>query len=424
MKSLVSPELAISFAQKDGSMFKKALLCRTGRFDGVFGQVEVTKLRLEQLAEKYKELRANPANENDYAPILLNHMRDVDLVKGRLMADLEVAEWKEIDGVMEYGLYGTLRIDEEEAKANVEAGKYAHISISYDEDTNEILEVSFVAVEAARGSIVLSKGGKKMELEKKLSTLAQKHKALAAAVKESRTVRREALKKMLSQRAELEEKALAAAKHAKELSVKVKAAQIKAQMLGFVKEGKVEPKVVREMNFAELAQFSETALKALMASYESRPVSRDVFQHGQSADNKTAQVDLSPAKMREAMALQKSGKKALAEGDDQKDEDKPKPPPAAVAGVRGEKDEKDPSLAEDDKDTKAMDMEEWAKCLEEMGAVHAKLSEMVDKLKKLGEDTQEMAEGEDEQEKKEEEQMAEEEPGAEDKDKAKKEGDQ
>ncbi|MDR3547945.1 MAG: hypothetical protein P4M11_06740, partial [Candidatus Pacebacteria bacterium] len=187
----------VNLAMQDGSYFRKALLCHTGTFDGLYGPITVTEQLLTCLADRYNKQRAKPKNDFDFAPILKDHERKVDNVLGRLMADLVVEDWidPETCGVGK-GLYGTLRIDDPAAKLKVEQGLYSQLSITFDEESFETFETSFVAVEAARGSQALShdNGGNEtmsIELQQKLTKLEKKHsgfkkkQSLAAKVRKA-----------------------------------------------------------------------------------------------------------------------------------------------------------------------------------------------------------------------------------------------
>lgn len=381
------------------SMVKRALLCRTGEFDGMFGPVVVDEDRLVALMEKYQAVRAAPANQNDYAPILLDHERKVENVKGRLLPDgLEVKPWKEIDGVTEMGLFGDLRIDDPEARANVESGKYAHLSISYDEDSNEIFEVSFCAVEAARGSIVLSKkefqGGINMNLEAKLSTLSMKHKALSAVVKASRKNRSVALAALLTKKADLQKEIETLLARSAELTTATKTAQLKARFAEIIRAGKMNPVELKQIDMKELVGLSQAQLKMVFSSYDNRAVSTDVYQFGQTSAEQSLKSKMTPEKMREAIKLQRSGKGAtLSEGDEDMGMDEESPEKKKLA----EEDKK----KMDEMKSFSMGKEEWDKCLEEMTGVHSKLSECVEKMKSMGMDVEKMSAEEKDDEKKE-----------------------
>ena len=374
---------------------KKALMCRTGTFDGMNGPVTVTREMLEGIAETYNTERKNPQNENDYRPVLTDHVREVDRVKGRIMPDLEVNPWTDPGtNKKEFGLFGTLRIDNEDAREKVLNGTYANLSISFDEDTFELFEISFVSIEAAKRSIILSlknsTGGKKMSTTK-LMSLSKKHNALAAQVKQSRTKRQNALSQMIAKKTEVEKEITSLMKKTGEIALSIKASQLKAQFQEFVRQGKMNPVELKEIDFKELCTLSEGARKIVLSSYEKRAVSTDILTFGQSSDKKTS-LDLSPAAVRARMELQRAGKGTqLAEEMPEKKED----------------DKKDLSAeGEEEKKPFAMSEDEHAKHMQDMMDCHQKLGECVEKIKSMGMDAEKMSDEDKSDEKKESKEMS------------------
>jgi hypothetical protein len=390
---IVSSKVNLSSQSK--SSIKRALLCRTGKFDGMYGKVTVTIEMLELIASKYLSDKEKPTNENDFVPILLDHNRAVDLVKGRLLASgMVVEEWKEIDGEMTYGLFGNLRIDDPEAMANVDSGKYAQLSISFDEESGELFEVSFVAVEAARGSIVLSKseGGKRMG-KKSLAQLKTKHlTALKSAVGESRKNRKVALSALMTKANEIQAELVVLEAKSQTIALTVKQGQIKGKFSALTKGGKMSPVELKALDVKSLAALDSKSLAMVLAAYESRPVSTDVFQFGQKSDKKPI-ADLSPAAMREAIKLQRSGKGTKLAAEDDTDDD----------GDKNKKDGKKELSADDEDSMSSGDMKT---CLEEMQAHHEKLAECMDKMKELSGYVKSMSDDEEKDEGKEKEMSA------------------
>lgn len=374
---------AINLSAKDGSLYKRTLICHTGLFDAMYGPVEVTKEKLEQVAELYNKQHATVQNDADYAPILVDHLRAADLIKGRVMPDLEVGEWIDPgDGTEGWGLYCTLRVDDEDAKNKVEGvngqnKKYAHVSMSFDDEgTYELFEVSFVAVEAARRAMVLSNGGKKMstELQAKLSSMEKKHKTLLSSIKAAKAVRGAATLAAVENLAAAETEATGLAIAIAATITKLKTSALSAQLKGFIREGKLSKAEFDKLNVVEFAAMPASALKAILGSYAARPVSKDLFQHGQTGATSPVSATMSAAQMREAAKLQKTGKGAkLAEGDPKPEDKKPEDK---------EKEDSDSSL-------KYEDMEDAIKECEGLGAVVEKLKgnfkRMGDQLKKLSE---------------------------------------
>lgn len=367
-------------AAGDKSNLKPTLLCHTGKFQGMFGPVEVTLQDLQKMVSKYTEVRGEPANEFDYAPILKDHVRAADNTVGRLMLEgLEVKPWKTKNSVQEYGLYGNLRIDDEVALEKVNKGLYANVSVTFDEDTLEIMEVSFVAVEAARGSIVLSKGEKTMKRKTKaLSQSGAKQSALSLAVTAHRTTRATSLaahsgnlKSLSAQVTELVTKSNA-------IALSIKTGQVKNRFVDFIKQGKMNPVELLKLDPASLSQLPEVALSAVFSSYDARTPSKDIFQFGQSSE-KSVVVEISHEKMREAIKLQKTGKgvKSLAAGEEKVEDDKK---------LSAEDQEKAKEMMK----SYSMSEDEFKKCLEDMDAVSKQLSGVMEKITAMGGDVEKM----------------------------------
>lgn len=390
--------VSLAFEKRDGSLYKRALICRTGSFEGMYGPCVVTHESLKAMVEAYQRIRANPANENDFAPVLKDHHRAVDLVQGRLLPDgMEVAPWKVIDQVQHYGLYATLRIDDALGQKNVDSGKYAHLSITFDEETFEIFEVSFVAVEAARGSIVLSKGEKKMsKFKNRLSALAGQHRALAGAVKAGRTKRATQLQKIAKLHEGLKKELSALSKQVGEASLAFKTSSIKSQLSLFVRQGKMTPDEMKKIDMTALAACDDSSLKIVLSSYANRQVSVDFEQRGQSGQSLSAEPK-THEDMRKAMALQRQGATSLA-ADDSKD-------PSELAD-----DQENEQLADGDKEQTGLDLDSMKKCLEDFSGVTKKLGEIVDKLGAGEKETEKLSADDKELEQEEEKHLSDESP--------------
>ena len=373
---------------KPGSVVRRVLACYTGVFDGMYGEVAVTPEILQGLADRYNSEKENVPNENAYAPILTDHIREVDRIKGRLLAGLTVEPWVNPSSSEEaLGLYGWMRIDDAEAIQKVELGQYAHVSISFDEESFELFEISFVAVEAARGAMVLSKKnslGGKMELSKKYASLSQKHKALAAGVKAARKRRALGLKKIQERKEEIIKDVAALSQRMTALKMKFKTSQLSAQMKGFVRQGKMNPAELSKLDIASLAALPGEALTHVLASYEARPVSTDVFQYGQTG----AALGLTgEPKTKEEMAkavaaqLAARGKTALA--GERVAEDKP------VDSKKAKLEGEEPEPAH----KKAIDADDLKDTLAEMDDLHGKMGDAMDKMKSLGEEADKITDG-------------------------------
>lgn len=376
----------INLAEKqDGGMFKKTLLCRVGSFDGLFGPVDVNKDLLEALASNYNKIRARPQNDNDYAPILTDHVREVDRIKGRLMGDLSVDTW--VDPETEeksFGMYGSLRVDDPDAQKNVESGKYAQVSISFDDEKNEIFEVSFVAVEAARRSMVLSKGEKDMS-KKALALVQSNKKALAIRMKEARAERKKSIAALSLKitGAKTEINSLSASMSKVQLSFK--AAVIKGQFKDLAMQGKIEKKELDTLKFNDLAALPDAAFAVVLKSYEDRKPSKDIITFGQKgAPINAANVKLSNAQILKRMEAQKKGVALEMDGVEPKDA-------LAADGV-----EPKDALA-----GAGMDKELSDKCMSDMKEISEKLSKWMSEYSKMEDECKSMSDSEDDEDKKE-----------------------
>lgn len=361
------------------AMEKRAKLCHTGEFMGMNGAVKVTRELLEGIAKRYNETHAQVQNENDYAPILCDHERRVDLVKGRIMADLSVEPWMDPEtNTEQFGLFGTLRIDDEEAKKKVEAGLYSQLSIGFDEETAELFEVSFVAVEAAKRSQILSRGDGTMNLEAQLAAAKKKSAALKADLKKAALARKAELSAATGT-VELARVELGSAeKSLSELALKVKTIGLRGEFKNFLAQGRITKKEFDDLKVGELAALPESAVKAILAAYSARPATTDGVQFGQNGAEPVKLEKMSTEQVRALMAKQLAGedvadKPELEQQPEQKPEQKP----------------------EEKKALGMEDMDEMLKALEGIAPVIEKMkshfAEAKEKLSKLSDEEQKFA---------------------------------
>lgn len=397
----VQKNFIVNLSEKEGSLFKKTLLCRTGTFNGMYGPITVSKELLEKLAAHYNNQRENPQNENDYAPILLDHIRNVDTIKGRLMTGLSVSEWVNPEnGQSEWGLYGDLRVDTPDAIEKVEQGIYSQVSLSFDEETGEIFEVSFVAVEAARRSQVLSKGEKAMDFETKFKALSTTHDELVGRVNALKAVSTASCQSLSQHVEQVTTEAKEVESMIGKIKLSLKTASLAGQFKGFVKQGKISLAEFKGIKVAELAALPKEALSAVLAAYESRPVNKDFIQHGQADAKPVALEAKTPEQMRELIKLQREGKtlQSLAEGEqpEEKKEDEQKAA-AAEGGKPEEKKEGDSELKLEDIDEAMKYLDGMSPMIEKVSSSMKKMSDIVKKLMESSEDKkEEKKEGENE----------------------------
>jgi len=321
----------------DGALFKRSLLVFEGEFIGMFGPVKVSPELLEIMAIRFNREFENPKNVHDFPPLLVDHDSRADLIKGRLLPPLVVEDWinpRTNEPVK--AMFGDIRVDDTDAKEKVINGKYSHVSISFDDDVNnlgEIFELSFVAVEAARGAQVLKQGENSMDdiakLTKKLGESSLSLSTLKARTGEKRVVRLAAYQS-LSQNLEQ------CSKDAKEIvdelgktfeSLKQNA--VKSQLKKYVKEGRLSKAEFDKIDLDNVSKMSKDSQKIYLTSFANRPVSQDLFQHGmngaQPLDAKG--MKLSGAELRKAMKAQKAGEdftpsKVSLDHEDDRDKDR------------------------------------------------------------------------------------------------------
>jgi hypothetical protein len=386
----------VNLSMQEGSLFKRSLICRTGCFNGLYGPIQVTAEMLSRIAEKYNRERATPANQSDFAPIIKDHERRVDNVVGRILADLSVQDWSNPEtGVTEQGLFATLRIDDELAKSKVVSGLYSQLSISFDEEASDLFECSFVAVEAARRSQVLSKGEPKMNVELKLQKLSKKHKAVLSKLSSNADVKLALGQSIAAGESDiaLTQKAVAA------VMTSVRTAALSSQFKGFVKQGKMTKAEFDKLEVAALASLPKTAVTAVLASYDNRAVSSDIAQIGQTGAKPVKPAELTGDKMRAAIAAQRAGKAvSLSEvpGAEQAPKDDKAKEDAAKQAATGEGDDGESDMSFSDMDETMKHLESIGPMIEKLGSYMTKMKESLAKLQESKESDSEDGEESDE----------------------------
>lgn len=367
---------ALQNGEQKQSLVKRALIVYEGTHQGMYGAVTLSKEFLQLMVDRYNREFQNPKNQNDYAPILKDHVRNVDGVLGRLIPPLTLEAWTNPrTGQSCMAIFGDLRIDDVVAQQHALSGKYSHVSISFDDDPNnmgEIFEISFVAVEAARGSQALNKGEKNMDLQAKLDASLATGNALKQKLKARSLMVRESVKSLgLNVDAVLTENAAIKEQVATQLK-SLKASVVKSQIRECVKLGKITKAEFDKIDFAAISAMPTDAQKIVLSAYESRPASPDVVQHGNaSAQPLPAETNkkLSSADVRKLMKEQREGKKLSADNDDLAGA-------AAADGSdkAGDDDKKEPSMSIDD-------IEEALKKLDGLASLSDKIKESMERMK-------------------------------------------
>jgi hypothetical protein len=357
------------------SVERRGRLCYEGEHVGVNGPVKVTAELLKLMAERYNRVKGNPQNEHDYAPILVEHVWSADSIKGRLLAGLELGSWLEpASGKEVVTIEGTLRIDDEAAQGDVAKGKYNHLSLTFDDETGEIFEISFVAVEAARGAQLLKKGDTKMNYE-------QLFKSLSAKNKEKRAIRAASLSAIKQTATAHTTDVATLVDGVAKLKKATRVVALTAQLRGLVRAGKLTPAAFGKIKVEELAALSPEGQKAVLSAYDSAAVSTDFVQHGQAGAKPITKAALTPAQLRKAIKEQQLGKKAplAAEGQEESQEEKERREAEALA-AEGEGQESEATQEGNKSELKLEDMEEVLKALEAFGPMIEKLTGYVQQM--------------------------------------------
>ena len=394
----------------EGSLFKRSLIVFEGEFVGMNGPIKVSPELLELMVNRFNREFENPKNEHDYPPLLVDHNPSADLIKGRLLPPLVIEDWvNPRNNETIKAMFGDIRVDEEEAKEKVIKGQYSHLSISFDDDIDnlgEIFELSFVAVEAARGAQVLKQGEKSMDELAKLTAKLSKSNASLTSMRakkgESRLVRSAAYQSLSMNLEQCSKDAKEIISSLGKTVESLKKNALKSQFTNYVKEGRLSKAEFDKIDLDDVAKMSSGSQKIYLTSFANRPVSPDLFQHGMNGaeplDSKG--MKLSSTELRRAMKAQTAGEeytpkgvKLLTSDDERKDENGN---PVKAAGDNGDND--------DDKETALTmdDIEDALSKLEGLVGLADKLSEassrMSDTLSKLQGDDEKEKEKDDKEE--------------------------
>jgi len=309
-KQFKSGEVSGESLKENGHLYKKAILCRTGVWNG---DVKVDEALLNLIVKYNNKAYSSVINENSYPPVQIEHNTDAKETLGRIdIGKMPLA----LEPASNYNkgwegqvLVAMLRIFDEDAKKNVGTGKFNHLSVQFDDETGELYEVSFVAVEAARGSQLLKhKEKKEGKMKKKQLSLARK-KVKALAVRQNSLVKNKvALSIALGLTLQKVSKSKTAlSKKNAEIRLTLKKENVKSVFSSLVREGKVTKAEFDKMDFEVFAGLETKAFGLVLNGYSSREVSSDMFQIGDTtADSKN--VELSDAQYKQALEAQLEGK--------------------------------------------------------------------------------------------------------------------
>jgi len=379
VSSFGSKQIKLQSGESGPSLIKHALIVFEGTHQGMFGPVTLSKDFLKIMVDRFNREFANPKNENDYPPLLRDHSRSVEDVLGRMLPPLVLEDFENPrTGETVAAIFGDLRIDDADAQAKVLSGKYSQVSLSFDDDPNnlgEIFESSIVAVEAARGSQILTQGenmdlaAKLSQSQSKVTSLKAKLSTKAILIKETRKSLSLTLKSADTQAKELGD----------EIATTVASLRIgvvKAQLKGYVKEGKLTKAEFDKIDLKAIATAGKATQDVLLSAYAGRTVSTDVEQIGSTdskpLDEKSTKKQLSAADTRELVKAQRENRKPVLSQvvnlnvDDEKED-------VVLTDDNKEKDVADSNMTMDD-------IEDALTKLEGLSAMRAKLTESISRL--------------------------------------------
>ena len=355
-----------------GSLIKRALLVFEGTHNGMYGKVTLSREFLTVMVERFNREYANPMNENDFPPVSKDHDTCADNTLGRIIGPLEAVDFKHPrTGLEVLGVFGDIRIDDSDAIKNVNSGKYSHLSISFDDDADnlgELYEVSFVGVEAARGSQVLSKGDK-MNIEQKFESLNAKYLGLKKLSKSKSLAIKAGVKSLKANLDGIQTDAEKLASGVKEGVKEIKLGLLKAKFKDFVREGRLSKAELDGIKFEDLVDMDQKSLSIVLTSYKSRPVSSDVAQFGIKGAEPRSK-ELTTAEIRRLRAEQRAGKtgSSLSLEDEEKAEE-------LSGDVAGQTDE-----TREVSGTSIEEVEEALKKLEGFGELRDRLEEATKRM--------------------------------------------
>lgn len=366
----------VDLQEGQGVLFKKALILFEGTFQGMFGPVTITPEFIQLMADRFNRDYANPKNMFDYPPILVDHNRSADLTMGRLVGPLEVMEFEDPrDGnTKKVALFGDIRIDDEDAQGKVIKGKYAHMSLSFDDDMEnlgEIFELSFVAVEAARGAQALEKGeNMSVELKKELADSKKKSTNLSKLLKDRRTVLLASCKSLSTNLKALSAAHKQGTEDLKAILVSLKTGVVKSQLTACVKEGRLSKAEFDKIDIEKISLMPAESQVVVLSSYQNRAVSTDLIQHGMDGAKPLAEqeIQLTSAQLRKAITDQKSGVELSG----------PVAPAVAKNLAAGDEDDDTP-----DPELTGKDIEEALAKLEGLSALQEKIGEGKDRMTEI-----------------------------------------
>jgi len=169
-----------------GTLDRAVMLVYEGEFNSMDGPVVITGEHLSGIADhhnaRFNALKMAAGESDvalkDFPPIQLDHSTSARDTVGRLVGPLRL-DTVVIEGRARKALLGTARFIGEENVQKASDGRYTHVSIGADLETNELSELSVTPFPAAKRASLLKQGATSMDKEKLKKHLMDKTKCSA-----------------------------------------------------------------------------------------------------------------------------------------------------------------------------------------------------------------------------------------------------
>lgn len=200
-----------------GTLDRAVMLVYEGEFNSMDGPVVITADHLSGIADNHNsrfsalKLAAGDAGVamKDLPPLQLDHSTSARDTIGRLVGPLRL-ETVQIEGRPRRALMGIARFIGEENVQKASDGRYTHVSIGADLETNELSELSVTPFPAAKRASLLTAKGAKMDKEKLRKHLMKTAKCSAEEADEKLSKMSDDDQKKLAKEVDDDEKKLAA----------------------------------------------------------------------------------------------------------------------------------------------------------------------------------------------------------------------
>ncbi len=144
---------------------RRAMLVYAGTFQSMDGEVIVKKSHIHNLVKnhnsllgKVKRLANGMAAMKNYPPIQLDHSTSARDTIGRLVGDLEVADYEDDEGKKVSAVYGNVRILGKDNVERINDGRWTHLSIGADFEKGSVSELTVTPFPAAKNASLLKVG--------------------------------------------------------------------------------------------------------------------------------------------------------------------------------------------------------------------------------------------------------------------------